>query len=261
MNPHVFDSAVTPFVRFVAAPITAALILAAGTAAATPDPYYDENGLPRVNLMGTNTVAAANPKLMFSRGTVLGVDNNVHAFTVPVTNSSGQVVNYDLVIELTPATNGIPPTSARVTAVRSPTVVTGALVAGTYNDRPLDATCNVTNVALPSGRTQTLIKCNPDGTAVNVELTVVTGAVDGTHPYFTQLSGADIHQRPDVNNYFWGITTAGFGALGGCTFNTPGGGINTGQIVSAQRNGNRIVLGAYRTNGFLDCAPAITKTN
>lgn len=233
------------------------VLLVSLTASATPDPYYDEAGQPLGPI--TKAAAAANPKLMFGRASIIGIDNDISVFGVPISNSSGKIVLYDLVISFTPNSNGAPPKKAAVTAVRSPLVSSRAVVAGSYDARPSDATCTVTNLALASGRTQTQLKCDADGEQVqNVELSVVTGAVDSSHPYFPSLKEAAVDKRPDVGNYFWGQVTVGSGKISGCSIQN--GRTANGTVVGAQQSGNQILLTFLATNGNFVCMPTLTRT-
>jgi hypothetical protein len=75
----------------------------------------------------------ANPKVMFERSNIVGTDNTINAYNVPVTSSNGTVIYYDLAISLTALGSGTPSKSASVAYVKSPVVKQGGIVAGTYS--------------------------------------------------------------------------------------------------------------------------------
>ncbi len=233
-------------------------LLALLPAAAQTDPQIGADPLYNT-LTGTPLAAAVavpNPKLMFERSTVLGTDNTVNAYGVPVTNSTGTIQYFDLVVSFTAATNGTPPTTATVTAVPSPKATTRGIIPGNYNTKPLYAgICKVTKFALQSGRTQSQSDCVSDnGYPLQVE--VVTGKIDTTHPYYAQLHAAGIDLRGDVGNYDWGVVTNGSYSLGNCGY------YSTNRLVGAQQNGNDIVLSLFyqtgATNAFL-CGSTLHK--
>jgi len=66
--------------------------------------------------------AVPNPKLMFENSNIVGIDNAVNAYSVPISNSKGVISYYDLAIDFTPNANGSVPTTANVTFVPSPVV-------------------------------------------------------------------------------------------------------------------------------------------
>lgn len=207
-----------------------------------------------VTVPAVRTKAVADPKIMFERSSVVGIDNAVNAYNVPVSDPSGIVSCYDLVISLAPTSTGLPPTKATVSSVACPVAQSGGIVAGTYTDAPYTGSCVVSNFVLQDGRTESLFKCVSDS-GYDLQITVVSGTVDPMHPYYAQLSAAGIDQRPDVNNYIWGVTTAleayPSDRLGNCS------GFVVNQPVGAQQAGNSIMLSTFSKAGVFYCAPVI----
>ena len=246
--------------RFVAS----ALFVIAANVSAQSDPYYDAGGMPVTNaasspaLQPESTAAAVpNPKLMFERSNVVGIDNVVNAYSVPVTDSSGTVKYWDITITFTPDPDGVVPASATVTKIPSPIVTSRPVVQGNYIAVTPKGKCTVTNYALQSGRKESLFQCIDDN-GYSFQMAVLTGAVNSTHPYYAQLSYAKIDKRPDVKNYFWGIVTNqhfSVSFLSGCGY------VVGGFPVGAQQVGTQLVLSLFGTNGSFVCTSTMTKTN
>lgn len=216
------------------------------------------SALADLTVSGTASGAtpAAAPKLMFDKSNLVGIDNAVKAYGVPVTNAGGVVIYYDLTIGFTPAGDGNVPTTAKVTAARSPVVSTRGIVAGQYNDAPgFNASCTVTNYAPQTGRTQSFVICLDDA-GRRLDITLVNGAVNTGHPYYAQLHNAGIDRRTDVANYIWGIPTLPSynGQLGGCGYFD-----RISHVVGAQQVGTMLRLSLFDPSGNFACTGGLTK--
>jgi len=196
--------------------------------------------------------AVPNPKLMFENSNIVGIDNAVNAYSVPISNSKGVISYYDLAIDFTPNANGSVPTTANVTFVPSPVVSAKSVVAGNYNDTPATGTCTVTNAALQIGRTESLFNCTDDY-GNSLAITVVNGAINTGHPFYQQLHYAGIDKRTDQADYYWGMHTGGGGYnLGGCKS------FANSAIVGVQQIGSTIMLSAFDPNaGNFNCTGRI----
>lgn len=201
--------------------------------------------------------AVPDPKLMFERSSVVGNDNAINAYGVPISNASGVIKYYDVTVTFTATGNGSVPTMATVTGVPSPIVGATSIVAGNYKAASAyKASCAVTNNALQTGgRTQSLLKCTDDNLQY-VEITLVNGAVDGNHPFYTNLQSVGIDKRADKGNYIWGLVTAppGWHSLGGCSF-------MQGNAIGAQQVGKELRLSIFPAYSGFKCTGVLFKVN
>lgn len=188
------------------------------------------------------TLALAAPTTMLEKSATYAFGDEVHAFRVPTTDSTGKIKYNDVVIKLTVGPTGVIATTAKVTATASPNPPTSVnLVPGTYKASD-GTTCTVTNIVLTNGRIQSNVLCLTP-TTTNWEFSVVTGSVSAGHPYLDNLVAAAIDKRSDVNTQIWGLVTSGTGyaKIAGCGLNV----FITNRIVGARTNGNQLIVSAY----------------
>lgn len=201
------------------------------------------------------------PRMYLERSTVLSFDRQFRAYRVPTVDANGAVRYLDITVTLTAGTNGIPASTATVTAVASPNVASNAIVPGTYKYLPVTTTnvdsCVVTNTALVGGRTQSFFNCLDNGRAF--EMSVATGPISVGHPFLTELQNAGAHTRTDAANYFWGKVTASDSNryLGSCSFYTR-------DIVGIKQINNQIIVynfGSYSNDAAngVDCSVILTR--
>lgn len=199
--------------------------------------------------------AVPNPKIMFERSSLVGIDNAIIAYGVPISVSDKVINCYDVTVAFTATGNGSVPTTAKVSGVPCPVVSPRGIVAGAYTDAPAyKASCLVTNYALQIGRTEAIIKCTEDY-GYHTEITLVNGAIDKDHPFYANLVAAKIDKRTDTANFVWGLVTVAGGVsnLGGC------GSFAQGRPVGAQQVGNEIRLWLFDTGGNIVCIGGIHK--
>ena len=199
-------------------------------------------------------LVAAAPQTMLEKSANYAFGNEVRAFRVPTTDSTGKIKYYDVVIKLTVGQTGVIGSTANVTATSSPNPPTSVnIVPGTY--KASDGTvCTATNFALTSGRIQTNFLCLTP-TAYNWEFSVVTGPISEGHTYLSQLVAAGVDKLADAATYSWGVVTTGNGRVADC-YN-----FDEDYIVGAKSNGSQIVLSVfyYRSPAAFRCGGTMIK--
>lgn len=182
--------------------------------------------------------ALAAPAAQLDKSATYAFGNEVRAFRVPTTDSTGKIKYYDIVIKLSVGTAGTIASTATVTATASPAPpATQVIVPGTYKASD-NTVCTVTNFTLTSGRVQSHFNCNtPTGYLWEMEL--ATGPIGTGHPYLAQLITAKVDKLSDAATYTWGVVTTGNGKVAACSY------FNANWVVGAKSNGQQIVLSAF----------------
>jgi hypothetical protein len=200
---------------------------------------------------------AANPSVMFNKASVVGLENSIYADSVPVTDVDGKVIYWDINIVFTPDDSGAIVPTATVVSEASPKVSGKAPKAGRYTIKSGNSSgyidyCDVTTAALANGRTQASFACFNHYWNYSFELSAVTGNVNASHPYYTQLKAAGIDKRGDVGNYIWGIATSRNGSyLGAC------GAYDVNDPIGVQQVNNTIVVSLFSNKGVLSCTSTV----
>ncbi len=176
---------------------------------------------------------------MLEKSASYALNNSVHAFRVPTVDNLGAIKFYDVKIDLLLNPNGTIQSTANVTATASLNIGTVNIVPGTYQESNGTDKCNVTNIKLINGRTESLFKCTNGGTAV-FEFTVVSGLISNGHPFLTPLTTFKINTRTDATTQNWGMVSTGFFNLGVCTTGSSAGAAPS--PIGAFTNGNQLVL-------------------
>lgn len=202
----------------------------------------------------TPVVVLAAPATQLEKSATYAFGNEVHAFRVPTTDSTGKIIYNDVVIKLGVGTNGAIATSATVIAtpsVNPPTTVN--ILPGSYKASD-GTTCTVTNMTLTDARVQSNVLCLTP-TSYNWEFSVVTGTVASGHPFLSELAAAAIDKRSDVNTQIWGLVTGGNtnARLGGCS------GFSTKNIIGAKTNGNQIIVSLFGGSSGTFCGGTLVK--
>lgn len=201
------------------------------------------------------------PRMYLERSAVLSFDRQFRAYRVPTVDANGAVRYLDITVTLTAGANGIPASTATVTAAASPNVASNAIIPGTYKYFPVTTTnvdsCVVTNTALVGGRTQSFFSCLDNGKAF--EMSVATGPISVGHPFLTELQYVGAHTRTDAANYFWGKVTASDSNryLGLCSFYVT-------DVVGIKQINNQIIVynfGRYSNDAAngVDCSVTLTR--
>lgn len=204
-------------------------------------------------LFPTLAIAAPGAQLDKSASYVFG--NEVRAFRVPTTDSTGKIKYFDIVIKLSVGSTGTIASTATVTATASPAPpVTQVIVPGTYKASD-NTVCTVTNFTVTTGRVQSHFNCTtPTGYLWEMEL--ATGPIGTGHPYLAQLVTAKVDKLSDAATYTWGRVTTGNGRVAACSY------FNDGVVVGAKSNGQQIVLSAFHPNPtsvYLYCGGTLVK--
>jgi hypothetical protein len=201
---------------------------------------------------------AAVPAAMLEKSATYALNNKVHAFRLPTTDSNGVLRYYDVDVQLNVNANGTITTATITKSVSSPTVGTVNVVPGTYLETGTTDKCTVTNITLPNGRIQSFFKCN-NGTAL-FEISVATGTISAGHPFQTELTGQGVNLKSDVNTYSWGFITNGALNLGTCGAYSA----STAYPIGVKTNGNQLIVSVFRFGTAIkapafQCSNALTK--
>lgn len=200
---------------------------------------------------------AAIPKAMLQNSAHYAIDNTVHVFRVPTSDSLGKIRYYDAKINLVINNDGSISPNARVTSALSPTPLNINVQPGTYQETGGIDRCTVTNINLTNGRVQSFFRCTNGTNVLNTfEFSVATGPVSAGHPFLAQLLTRKVNVRTDVGTQSWGITTNNGFSIGSCFFSA------IGTAIGVKTNGSLLVINVI-TNDNLGvntyCAPTITK--
>ncbi|MGQ0618498.1 MAG: hypothetical protein ACT4QA_01055 [Panacagrimonas sp.] len=203
---------------------------------------------------------ATEPGALFQHGTIYGIGNQIYAYRVPVRLANGRIAYQDFVIDIAKNANGRLLPRASVVIEPSPRVDTRAAVPGRYRTVQ-GGTCVVDNFVLANARTQTRLQCVTDSDDADepgkpLTINVATGVIGPGHPYEANLKDAEIDQRPDVDNFFWGLVTlptnSQFDTLGGCrNFDV------LRYPVGLQQVGSTIMLSVFGTSGDFACSVSL----
>lgn len=203
--------------------------------------------------------ASSGPAVMLEKSQSYVLDDYIKAFRTPVTNSRGEISYWDVTIKLAVDSNGKLKKTAKVTATKSPEIINGALVPGTYVAAD-GATCTVTNITLSNGRIQSFLTCKSERDE-EFNLSVATGPLAAGHPFLPELTERKIDQRTDADTYTWGLLTGAHYTfdVGNCDLHQ-----NyynyTGAAVGAHTDGNVLVLSVFHaSNNTFVCSGSLTK--
>lgn len=200
-------------------------------------------------ILGTND----GPRVMLEKSQSYALDNYVRAFRTPIMDKSGNIEYWDVTITLTvKSDNKLKPT-AKVTATKSPEIIDGALVPGTYV-APDGATCKVTRITLSNGRIQSFVSCK-DRSDQEFSVSVATGTLTDGHPFLKELITNKIDQRSDAEAFTWGLLTSAPYTfdIGSCHPVSL-----EGEPSAAHTDGNVLILSFFNNDSFI-CSGTLNK--
>ncbi|MDD5266513.1 MAG: hypothetical protein PHO08_05210 [Methylococcales bacterium] len=202
---------------------------------------------------------AAVPRAMLEKSATYALNDSVHAFRVPTVDNLGKIKFYDVIIDLTVNTNGTISPTANVSSNPSPSVTTGVIAPGTYQEAGGTDTCKVVNMTLTNGRIQSFFTCT--NAASVFEFSVATGPITAGHPYLDELKLKKVNLRTDVATQTWGIVTNGRLYLGLCNNEDNGFYFEPGTAIGAKTNGSQIVISVISNNHSPNsaCGNTLTK--
>ncbi|GAA0762247.1 hypothetical protein LRH25_22565 [Ideonella azotifigens] len=203
-------------------------------------------GLAVAGLACLPAMAQTAPQVYLERGLVLPTGNVMHAYRVPITDSTGKLAYWDLTMTVT-ANDAGKPVKVDVVSVKSIKVNGNNFVAGTYKNA-LGEVCSVATSILSSGRQQASMSCNAaNGYVISGSWT--SGAIAG-HPFELDLLAAGIDKIPNQTDYSWGEVGYANGTFWGCA--------NTGEILSAVQAGDQLTLSGYNSSNSQACGITFT---